>query len=36
MDSGCRHERIDKQLEELARLRDIAPGYFALARRILE
>jgi hypothetical protein len=27
---------IDKQLEELERLRDIAPGWFALARRIVE
>jgi hypothetical protein len=27
---------IDRQLEELARLRDLAPGYLALARRILE
>jgi hypothetical protein len=26
---------IDKQLEELARLRDIAPGWYALAKRIV-
>jgi hypothetical protein len=30
------HTRIDQQLEEIARLRDIAPGWYALARRILE
>jgi hypothetical protein len=27
---------IDQQLEELERLRDIAPGWFALAKRILD
>jgi hypothetical protein len=31
-----RHERIDKQLEELARLRDIAPGWIALARELVK
>jgi hypothetical protein len=30
------HTYIDQQLEEIARLRDIAPGWYALARRILE
>jgi len=30
------HTHIDEQLEELARLRDVMPGYFALARRMLE
>jgi hypothetical protein len=34
--AAARHERIDKQLEELARLRDIAPGWFALAREIVK
>jgi hypothetical protein len=27
---------IDKQLEELERLRDIAPGWFALARELVK
>jgi hypothetical protein len=27
---------IDKRLEELARLRDLAPNYITLARRIVE
>jgi hypothetical protein len=27
---------IDKQLEELEHMRDIAPGWYALARRIVE
>jgi hypothetical protein len=27
---------IDRQLDELERLRDIAPGWIALAKRILE
>jgi hypothetical protein len=27
---------IDKQLEELEKLRDVMPGYFALTRKILE
>jgi hypothetical protein len=27
---------VDAQIEELERLRDIAPGWYALARRILE
>ena len=27
---------IDRQIEELERLRDLAPGWYALARRILE
>jgi hypothetical protein len=31
-----RHERIDRQLEELERLKDLAPNWFALARKIVE
>jgi hypothetical protein len=34
--AAARHERIDKQLEELARLRDIAPGWIALARELVK
>ena len=30
------HTHIDQQLEELARLRDVMPGWFALARKIVD
>jgi hypothetical protein len=30
------HTHIDEQLEELARLRDLAPNWFALARAIVK
>jgi hypothetical protein len=30
------HTYIDNQLAEIARLRDIAPGWYELARRIVE
>jgi hypothetical protein len=31
-----RHERIDRQLEELERLEDLAPNWFALARALVK
>jgi hypothetical protein len=34
--AAARHERIDKQLEELARIRDTAPNWIALAREIVK
>ena len=33
---AARHERIDKQLEELARLKDVAPNWLAFARALIE
>ena len=30
------HSRIDEQLEELAKLRDVMPRWVALARKIVE
>jgi hypothetical protein len=34
--AAARHERMDAQLEELARLRDVAPGWIALARQLMK
>jgi hypothetical protein len=34
--SAAMHKRLDEQLEELARLRDVMPGWVALAREIVK